>query len=162
MSPGRSSCSAVFVHDTLNSSSDISKIPDSSGPCESAPTYIFSKAPYFYISLRSYITPGPPSLQPSLHFLENIQQKQLIMSGLPTPPIDDQRSHSSRKMPKSSKSLSRSSKRTSSSTSHEHNAVVVDGRHKRVWKACERCRMKKTKVCTLHTLLHKIYNNFNS
>ena len=21
-----------------------------------------------------------------------------------------------------------------------------DGRHKRVWKACERCRMKKTKV----------------
>jgi hypothetical protein len=28
----------------------------------------------------------------------------------------------------------------------ERGAVVDDGRHKRVWKACERCRTKKIKV----------------
>ncbi|KAH7317844.1 hypothetical protein BKA65DRAFT_109063 [Rhexocercosporidium sp. MPI-PUGE-AT-0058] len=64
-------------------------------------------------------------------------------SGLPSPPLEDNKSHISRKMSKPSKSLNRSSKR--SSPSHEHSSVVLDGRHKRVWKACERCRMKKTK-----------------
>ncbi|KAL3420246.1 C6 transcription factor [Phlyctema vagabunda] len=64
------------------------------------------------------------------------------MSGLPTPPMED---HSSRRSSKiaNSKTAHRSSKRSSSS--HDHGAVVIDGRHKRVWKACERCRMKKTK-----------------
>lgn len=56
---------------------------------------------------------------------------------------------------KSVKPLHRgSSKRGSTSThsstpehvSSHHSHSVVDGRHKRVWKACERCRMKKTKV----------------
>lgn len=28
----------------------------------------------------------------------------------------------------------------------------MDSRHKRVWKACERCRMKKTKVRTTSSL----------
>ncbi|TVY82019.1 Fluconazole resistance protein [Lachnellula suecica] len=66
------------------------------------------------------------------------------MSGLPTPPIEDQKSqHMRRQSSKVSKSLSRSSKRTT--ISHEHNPIAMDGRHKRVWKACERCRMKKTK-----------------
>lgn len=66
------------------------------------------------------------------------------MSGLPTPPMEDHKSHISKKqLSKPSKSLSRTSKRSTSS--HEHTSVVLDGRHKRVWKACERCRMKKTK-----------------
>jgi hypothetical protein len=30
---------------------------------------------------------------------------------------------------------------------------VIDGRHKRVWKACERCRMKKTKVWELYSYI---------
>merc|ERR1712000_766303 len=69
--------------------------------------------------------------------------KDMSNSGLPSPPLDDNKSHLSRKMSKPSKSLNRSSKRSGSS--HEHSSVVLDGRHKRVWKACERCRMKKTK-----------------
>ncbi len=59
--------------------------------------------------------------------------------------MEDSKSHLSRKPSKTSKQLSRSSKRSNPST--EHSTVVLDGRHKRVWKACERCRMKKTKVC---------------
>lgn len=52
------------------------------------------------------------------------------------------------------KSVNRVAKRpslttTSSSSLHHdhsaHSASSMDGRHKRVWKACERCRMKKTK-----------------
>ncbi|RDW64133.1 hypothetical protein BP5796_10635 [Coleophoma crateriformis] len=63
------------------------------------------------------------------------------MSGLPTPPMED---HPTRRTKvSSSKSAHRSSKRAS--TTHDHGAVIIDGRHKRVWKACERCRMKKTK-----------------
>ncbi|KAL2065328.1 hypothetical protein VTL71DRAFT_2997 [Oculimacula yallundae] len=46
-------------------------------------------------------------------------------------------------MSKSGKSVNRSSKR--STPPHDHVSGVLDGRHKRVWKACERCRMKKTK-----------------
>ncbi|PSS12304.1 hypothetical protein M430DRAFT_73268, partial [Amorphotheca resinae ATCC 22711] len=66
------------------------------------------------------------------------------MSGLPTPPVEDRhRSLQVRKTSKQTKPLNRTSKRSASS--QEHGAVVVDGRHKRVWKACERCRMKKTK-----------------
>ena len=59
----------------------------------------------------------------------------------------DNKSHLSRKMPKPSKSLDRTSKRSSSS--YKNSSVVLDGRHKRVWKACERCRTRKTKVCHL-------------
>lgn len=51
--------------------------------------------------------------------------------------------HMRRQSSKVSKQLSRSSKRVA--TPHEHSPIVIDGRHKRVWKACERCRMKKTK-----------------
>ncbi|RFU27060.1 hypothetical protein B7463_g9290, partial [Scytalidium lignicola] len=66
------------------------------------------------------------------------------MSSLPTPPMEDHKSSHSKRSTKSSKTLHRTSKR-SSTTSHEHVPGVLDGRHKRVWKACERCRMKKTK-----------------
>jgi hypothetical protein len=52
---------------------------------------------------------------------------------------------------KSVKPQHRTPKCTSSAVSiHPYNhlsqAADVNGRHKRVWKACERCRMKKTKV----------------
>lgn len=56
---------------------------------------------------------------------------------------------------KSTKPSHRTSKRASTSTAHSHlhspispdsAHSMTDGRHKRVWKACERCRMKKTKV----------------
>ncbi|CAL3967903.1 unnamed protein product [Diplocarpon coronariae] len=67
----------------------------------------------------------------------------MAASGLPSPPLDDNKTAPPRKMPKPSKSLNRSSKRSTSS--HEASSVGLDGRHKRVWKACERCRMKKTK-----------------
>ncbi|KAK3943134.1 hypothetical protein QBC46DRAFT_48419 [Diplogelasinospora grovesii] len=80
----------------------------------------------------------------------------MIMDSLPSPPNDDPvKSNSSKKQPASSKSAKtghRVSKRPSSngypqSPPHEaHPHSAVDGRHnKRVWKACERCRMKKTK-----------------
>ena len=56
---------------------------------------------------------------------------------------------SSKPLHRGSSSSKRSSNQHHSSTpehvSH-HSHAVVDGRHKRVWKACERCRMKKTKV----------------
>jgi hypothetical protein len=67
------------------------------------------------------------------------------MSGLPTPPVEDgHKSHLIRKSSKQVKPVNRTSKR--STYLQDHAPVVVDGRHKRVWKACERCRMKKTKV----------------
>jgi hypothetical protein len=63
-----------------------------------------------------------------------------------TPPVEYR--HTSKLIGKSSKrakSINRSSK-TSNYMPDDAAAVVVDGRHKRAWKACERCRMKKTKV----------------
>lgn len=74
--------------------------------------------------------------------------------GLPSPPAEDHKSTLSRKSTTSTKSVKpvhRTSKRASSSaaTIHHHDHITqsagMDGRHKRVWKACERCRMKKTK-----------------
>ncbi|CAI6019211.1 unnamed protein product [Clonostachys chloroleuca] len=77
---------------------------------------------------------------------------------LPSPPAEESKPSPSRKTSSSSKSakpVHRVSKRASSSaaTTHHHDQVAhstdMDGRHRRVWKACERCRMKKTKaVCT--------------
>ncbi|ATY61061.1 C6 transcription factor [Cordyceps militaris] len=51
---------------------------------------------------------------------------------------------------KSTKSTHRASKRANTATAAHHHDIItgaaaMDGRHKRVWKACERCRMKKTK-----------------
>ncbi|ROT34746.1 hypothetical protein SODALDRAFT_321405 [Sodiomyces alkalinus F11] len=74
-------------------------------------------------------------------------------SGLPSPPMEEQKSQGSRKSSSSnSKSIKphrHTSKRASphSATVHHDQVAhgVSDGRHKRVWKACERCRMKKTK-----------------
>jgi hypothetical protein len=93
---------------------------------------------------------------PDLHGLTRTP-RSLKMEGLPTPPNEDhlrsqgpkrQHSHS-----KAVKAVHRASKRA---TTHGHPASPApdahshvssaDGRHKRVWKACERCRMKKTKV----------------
>lgn len=76
-------------------------------------------------------------------------------NGYPSPPIEaskvKKQSHA-----KSTKPANRASKRANSTAaSHHHHDLVVnnagmqDNRHKRVWKACERCRMKKTKVCFL-------------
>jgi hypothetical protein len=68
------------------------------------------------------------------------------MPPLPSPPTEDEKSLQliPRRPSKPTKHSSRTSKRTG--PSHEHGPVAIDGRHKRVWKACERCRMKKTKV----------------
>ncbi|EJT81001.1 hypothetical protein GGTG_00991 [Gaeumannomyces tritici R3-111a-1] len=86
-------------------------------------------------------------------------------SGLPTPPREDvTKAYSVRKtaaVSKSAKAAQRSSKRGSirvhlpvpsshvSSLDPQSAAATsqssADARHKRVWKACERCRMKKTK-----------------
>lgn len=74
---------------------------------------------------------------------------------LPSPPAEENKSGASRKSTSTSKSVkstSRVSKRAGASAAavhhHDHvtHAAGMDGRHKRVWKACERCRMKKTKV----------------
>ncbi|KAG9228032.1 hypothetical protein BJ875DRAFT_277256 [Amylocarpus encephaloides] len=68
------------------------------------------------------------------------------MSNLPTPPLEDSKPpYVTRRPPKPSKQSSRTSKRTTTSHEHAHGPGAIDGRHKRVWKACERCRMKKTK-----------------
>ncbi|KAI1263743.1 hypothetical protein F5Y18DRAFT_115044 [Xylariaceae sp. FL1019] len=84
-------------------------------------------------------------------------------SGIPTPPIEDTMKVSTTQIlsrrstgsnTKSVKPIHRGTKR--SATSHHAHSPVhdhsptspnagIDSRHKRVWKACERCRMKKTK-----------------
>ncbi|KAL2127254.1 hypothetical protein VTI74DRAFT_11014 [Chaetomium olivicolor] len=76
------------------------------------------------------------------------------MDSLPTPPNEEshraqgpKRTHS---IPKSVKTIHRPLKRTSThghppSPARDTHSQHSDGRHKRVWKACERCRMKKTK-----------------
>ena len=73
-------------------------------------------------------------------------------TGLPTPPGEERHHHSSKKGHSSSKvakqvrrgSAKRSIAHSQPSPTHDSHAMM-DARHKRVWKACERCRMKKTK-----------------
>jgi len=75
---------------------------------------------------------------------------------LPSPPAEEgkqgRKSSSTSSSSKSTKPSNRASKRANSgvAAAHHHDHVThaagMDGRHKRVWKACERCRMKKTKV----------------
>ncbi|KAK4102198.1 hypothetical protein N658DRAFT_423969 [Parathielavia hyrcaniae] len=77
------------------------------------------------------------------------------MDSLPTPPNEEHVKPHGLKRPhatsKSVKTAHRTLKRTSthahppSPTRDSHSQHSSDGRHKRVWKACERCRMKKTK-----------------
>ncbi|KAG8166528.1 hypothetical protein KVR01_002217 [Diaporthe batatas] len=81
---------------------------------------------------------------------------------LPSPPLDGQhkphQTTAKRHSPgaKSTKPAHRVTKRSSTNMSHSHihspmpsdsqsTHSMADARHKRVWKACERCRMKKTK-----------------
>jgi hypothetical protein len=74
------------------------------------------------------------------------------------PPADDPKATLSRKNTSSStpspKPVHRVAKRTESTAGMTHNhdhasrCFGMDGRHKRIRKACERCRMKKTKVCS--------------
>lgn len=80
---------------------------------------------------------------------------------IPTPPTEEMHLHAihsptlskrDTSSVKSVKPANRISKRASMHTpSHDHGSLTqrhhlpADGRHKRVWKACERCRMKKTK-----------------
>ena len=93
-----------------------------------------------YLSLLSSSYQIQPRSLPS-----NSDLNSVTKCDLPTPAMDDHRSHQIKKYSsKYSKTFNVTSKK--STTSYEHRAVVVDGRHKRVWKACERCRMKKTKV----------------
>lgn len=82
------------------------------------------------------------------------------MDGLPTPPNEELAKTQGTKRPhpnsKSVKTVHRTLKRTGSqahpsSPSHDSHSQHSDGRHKRVWKACERCRMKKTKVGTINS-----------
>ena len=77
------------------------------------------------------------------------------MDSLPTPPTEDHLKSQVPKRPHSNskpvKPVHRGTKRPGShihptSPSETHSHSIGDGRHKRVWKACERCRMKKTKV----------------
>ncbi|KAK4124923.1 hypothetical protein N657DRAFT_679730 [Parathielavia appendiculata] len=77
------------------------------------------------------------------------------MDSLPTPPNEELVKPQGLKRPhaasKSIKTVHRTVKRTTthahppSPTRDSHSQHSSDGRHKRVWKACERCRMKKTK-----------------
>ncbi|PFH55919.1 hypothetical protein XA68_17385 [Ophiocordyceps unilateralis] len=74
----------------------------------------------------------------------------MVSQSLPSPPAEDSsKSGLARKntttVTKSNKLANRISKRANSTISTAHDHVTMDGRHKRVWKACERCRMKKTK-----------------
>ncbi|OLN96655.1 Fluconazole resistance protein 1-like protein 1 [Colletotrichum chlorophyti] len=72
-------------------------------------------------------------------------------SGLPTPPLEDQKvrksSSSSSKSIKPNRHTAKRASPHNATQHHDHAAqgMSADGRHKRVWKACERCRMKKTK-----------------
>jgi len=80
------------------------------------------------------------------------------MESLPTPPNEEHGKAGMKKPTGSSKpvkTVHKAAKRASnphvhphppspSTDGHSHHSMV-DGRHKRVWKACERCRMKKTK-----------------
>jgi hypothetical protein len=72
---------------------------------------------------------------------------------IPSPPTEDAGYKPARKSSKTSKSAHRASKRigttgviSAATSMAEPHSPTSDGRHKRVWKACERCRMKKTKV----------------
>ncbi|KAH8882662.1 hypothetical protein GQ53DRAFT_665490 [Thozetella sp. PMI_491] len=81
------------------------------------------------------------------------------MNGLPTPPIPSEEHFRSHHHAHGMKRSHHSSSSKSSSSAHHHHHhqpptppteshtshAVADVRHKRVWKACERCRMKKTK-----------------
>ncbi|KAI0602802.1 hypothetical protein F4775DRAFT_588372 [Biscogniauxia sp. FL1348] len=82
-------------------------------------------------------------------------------SGIPTPPTEENMKpttasrRSAASGTKSVKPIHRGTKRSANHHSHSHSSLHdhaplsphtgVDSRHKRVWKACERCRMKKTK-----------------
>ena len=77
----------------------------------------------------------------------------MVSHSLPSPPAEENKV----KETKSVKPSQRESKRASNAAAahhHEHltNGNGMDSRHKRVWKACERCRMKKTKVSTTSPL----------
>jgi hypothetical protein len=86
-----------------------------------------------------------------------------MSSGLPTPPTEECKPVlSSRRTTKSSKTSSRGTKRNSASLSQEPKEIVMDGRHKRVWKACERCRMKKTKVSQQLFTISNIFADLTS
>ena len=87
--------------------------------------------------------------------------------GVPSPSVEEHHKTSlSRKSTASSsksvKPTHRSAKRAGSGAAsahhHDHHAGGhgTEGRHKRVWKACERCRMKKTKVIELPIYLSSI------
>jgi hypothetical protein len=70
----------------------------------------------------------------------------ITMSNLPAPLVEEgYMSHMSRMPSNQAKAIRRPSKR--SIYLQEHDTAVIDTRHTRVCKACERCRMKKTKVC---------------
>ncbi|POR37503.1 Fluconazole resistance protein 1 [Tolypocladium paradoxum] len=80
----------------------------------------------------------------------------VLSHSLPSPPADEHKSGLQRKgsssSSKSSKSANRVSKLANSNVAaavHHHDHMThgagMGGRHKRVWKACERCRMKKIK-----------------
>ncbi|KAK3394286.1 hypothetical protein B0H63DRAFT_42066 [Podospora didyma] len=78
------------------------------------------------------------------------------MESLPTPPNEEHlKSQSSKRQHSSSKTVKTVHRGSKRATIHAHHPPSPshdsqshsggDGRHKRVWKACERCRMKKTK-----------------
>lgn len=103
-------------------------------------------------------TPRPPIFPISF---TSIHIYTMGSHDLPSPPAEESKMALSRKntssSTKSTKPAHRISKRAGSTGNaahaHHHDHITqgagMDGRHKRVWKACERCRMKKTKVCSV-------------
>lgn len=118
----------------------------------------------------TFICPYPliyETLDETMGILANNQQRPRTVSmehrpprnAPPSPPSEASLRIQSTKRMSSSKStkpshrvVKRSSTSTVHSPTHSHSPtsptshLLSDGRHKRVWKACERCRMKKTKV----------------
>lgn len=117
---------------------------------------VTSQIPYLIIHVGTGAQQPHPSFNNSLSLL---YLKYLTMDkSLPTPPMEDSGkvgTGARRNITTSTKSVKpvhRNSKRasqTSHSPVHDHSPLSEHGanmdRHKRVWKACERCRQKKTK-----------------
>lgn len=119
--------------------------------CCPIPTYLsYSELVLSHLYRPSILRRPFYPLRPQLHTMGS--------HNLPSPPAEEAKAALSRKSTssstKSTKLAHRISKRAGSTGNaahaHHHEQVTqgagMDSRHKRVWKACERCRMKKTKV----------------
>jgi hypothetical protein len=84
----------------------------------------------------------------------------VTMSSVPMTLVEDRKPYQSEKVSKTSKLGNRSSKR--SNASRAESSMLMNRRHGRVWEACQRCRVKKTKACQkLSTCLTRTYFFFS-